>query len=86
MAISCYIEGIKPKILATKFGNACKLLLDAGMPFEDLKTTHSSGLADYFGVLHPPLRRHDTLDDALSISYTIQHLLKAGKLSAKHFG
>ncbi len=86
MAISCYIEGIEPEIPATRFGNACQLLLEAGMLIEDLYKTRSSGLADYFGVKHPPLKGHDALDDALSISYAIQHLLRTGKLSAKHFG
>ncbi len=85
MAISCYVEGVKPEIPAKRFGNACKLLLEAGMPLEDLKVTRSTGLVDYFGIEHPPLRGHDALDDALSISYTIQHLLQTGKLFPKHF-
>jgi hypothetical protein len=34
--------------------------------------------------LTPPLRA-DALDDALSATYVLQHLLKAGQLSAEHF-
>jgi len=36
-------------------------------------------------VEHPPLRGHDALDDALSVTYAIQHLLKAGKLAPDVF-
>ena len=32
VAISCYVEGLTPPIPATRFGNACELLLKAGMP------------------------------------------------------
>ena len=85
MAISCYVAGILVTITASRFDNACKLLLAAGMPLEDLANTRSSGLAEYYGVEHPPLRAHDGLDDALSIAYVLQHLLSNGKLSRKHF-
>ncbi|WP_137931037.1 3'-5' exonuclease [Mesorhizobium comanense] len=80
MAISCYVAGIQPSIPATRFDNAVKLLIAAGMPIEDLARTPSNKLAEYHGVDHPPLRGHDALDDALSIAYTLQHLMKAGKL------
>lgn len=85
MAISCYVSGIQPSIPARRFDNAVKLLLAAGMPIEDLAKTASDKLADYYGVHHPPLRSHDALDDALSLSYTLQHLLKAGKLPSEAF-
>ena len=55
------------------------------MPYEDMKKTRSNTLAAYFRLEHPPLRGHDALDDALSVTYVLQHLLKAGQLSAEHF-
>ncbi|KZL23047.1 3'-5' exonuclease [Pseudovibrio sp. WM33] len=86
MAISCYIAGIKPCIPADQFDNACKLMLAAGMPYEDIERTRSNDLADYFEVEHPPLRGHDALDDALSVAYVIQHLLREKRLSQTDFG
>ncbi|TGQ72795.1 MAG: exonuclease domain-containing protein [Mesorhizobium sp.] len=80
IAISCYVAGIPPSIPATRFDNAVKLLIAAGMPIEDLAKTPSNKLADYYGVDHSPLQGHDALDDALSVTYTLQHLMKAGKL------
>lgn len=85
LAISCYIAGISPPIPASRFDNAVKLLLAAGMPVEDLARTPSNRLADYYGVDHPVLRGHDALDDALSVAYTLQHLLRCGKLHASAF-
>lgn len=82
MAISCYIAGIEPCLPAHRFDNACRLLLASGMSYENLLQTRSSALADYFELEHPPLRGHDALDDALSISYVIQHLLASKKLSS----
>lgn len=80
VAISCYVAGIQPSIAANRFDNAVKLLIAAGMPVEDLAKTPSNRLAEYYGVEHPPLRGHDALDDALSVAYTLQHLMKAGML------
>nr|WP_254429053.1 MULTISPECIES: exonuclease [unclassified Ruegeria] len=85
MAISCYVEGIKPPIPAVQFGNACDLLLKAGMPYEDLKVTRSNTLAAYYKIDHPPLRGHNALDDALSVAYTLQHLLQSSKLMPEDF-
>ena len=85
MAISCYIAGIQPLIPAGRFDNAVKLLTAAGMPIEDVAKTPSSKLADFYGVEHPPLRGHDALDDALSISYTLQHLMRTKKLQPEIF-
>lgn len=81
IAISCYVEGIQPPIPATQFGNACQLLLKAGMPYDDIKRTRSNTLADYYQLDHPPLRGHDALDDALSVAFVVQHLLKQGFLN-----
>ncbi len=86
VAISCYVAGIEPEIPASRFDNAVKLLLAAGMPVEDLAKTPSNKLADYYSVDHPPLQGHDALDDALSVAYTLQHLLRAGQLEAAAFG
>lgn len=85
MATSCYIAGIEPSLPATRFDNACRLLLAAGMPYEDIKRTPSSGLVSYFGIEHPPLRGHDALDDALSIAYVVQHLMSEKRLSVSAF-
>ena len=76
IAISCYVEGLDPPIPVTRFGNACQLLLKAGMPYDDMKTTRSNRLSAYYGIEHPPLGAHDALDDALSVAYTVQHLLR----------
>ncbi len=86
VAISCYVAGVEPSIPAARFDNAVKLLLAAGMPIEDLARTPSNKLADYYGVQHPPLRGHDALDDALSVAYTLQHLLRTGQLQREAFG
>ncbi|TIW89385.1 MAG: exonuclease, partial [Mesorhizobium sp.] len=48
IAISCYVAGIQPSIPATRFDNAVKLLIAAGMPIEDLARTPSNKLADYY--------------------------------------
>lgn len=76
IAISCYVERIAAPIPATQFGNACTLLLKAGMAYDDLRKTPSNKLADYYRISHPQLRGHDALDDALSVAYVIQHLLR----------
>ena len=86
MAISCYVEGIQPPIPATRFDNAVKLLLAAGMPVADLARTPSNRLADYHGLEHPELEGHDALDDARSVAYTLQHLLRSEKLQPSAFG
>ncbi|AWM87006.1 3'-5' exonuclease [Microvirga sp. 17 mud 1-3] len=80
VAISCYVAGIEPSIPAQRFDNAVKLVLAAGMPVEDIGKTPSNKLADYYGVDHPPLQGHDALDDALSVAYALQHLLRMGML------
>ncbi len=85
MAISCYIAGVAPPIPAHRFDNACKLFLQAGMPEEDVAKTRSDKISEYFGLTHPPLRGHDALDDALSVAYALQHVLKQGKLTLRHF-
>lgn len=83
VAISAYVAGIAPPIPATRFGNACSLLLGAGMPYEDLIRTRSNTLAAYYKLDHPPLQAHDALDDALGVAYVLQHLLRSGALAAE---
>jgi DNA polymerase III, epsilon subunit and related 3''-5'' exonucleases len=85
VAISCYVAGIEPPIPAHRFDNAVKLVIAAGMPIEDIGKTPSNKLAAYYGVEHPPLRGHDALDDALSVTYALQHLLKTGTLQPDAF-
>jgi hypothetical protein len=77
--------GIEPPIPAPRFDNAVKLLIAAGMPIEDLAKTPSNKLADYYGVEHPPLHGHDALDDALSVAYALQFLMRGGKLDPSAF-
>jgi DNA polymerase III epsilon subunit-like protein len=83
VAISCYVEGIAPLIPVTQFRNACALVLKAGMPYDDIKKTRSNQLADYFQIEHPPLKGHDALDDAFSVAYVLQSLLRQGRLSPR---
>lgn len=85
VAISCYVEGFMPPIPAKNFGNACDLLLKAGMPYEDLKKTRSNTLSAYFKLEHEPLRGHDALDDALSVAFVLRHLLTEGRLERADF-
>lgn len=85
MAISCYVAGVPPMIPAMRFGNACDLLLQAGMPYEDIKKTRSHQLLTYFALPHPPLRPHDAEDDAGSVALVLQHLMRRGHLTAAAF-
>ena len=86
VAISCYVAGIAPAIPAPRFDNAVKLVAAAGMPQEDIGRTPSNKLAAYYGVAPPALRGHDALDDALSVTYAVQHLLRTAKLHPDVFG
>ncbi|MEM5583454.1 3'-5' exonuclease [Roseibium sp. AS2] len=79
-AISCYVEGFAPKMPIQRFGNASGLLLNAGMPREDVASTTSGRLADYFNIESAPRRQHDALDDAMSVALTLQLLLRTGRL------
>ncbi len=85
VAISCYVQGLVPPIPVAQFGNACQLLLKAGMPYEDIKKTPSNRLAACYQIECQQLRAHDALDDALSVSYVMQHLLGKGALKASDF-
>lgn len=83
MAISAYVAGVAPPIPATRFSNAAALMLRAGVPHEDLQRTPSHRLAAYFGVTDESFQAHDALDDARSVTYAIQHLLRSGRLTQR---
>ena len=83
LAISCYVENICPPIPAKRFDNACKLLLRAGMPQEDLNKTRSNNLMAYYGLDSSKLSAHGALDDALSVASVLQYLLVKGALNAR---
>lgn len=85
VAISCYVAGIAPVIPATRFGNAARLLVAAGLPEEEIHGLRSNTLAAHFG-LDLGLTAHDGLDDALSVAHALRHLLIEGRLSADRFG
>ncbi len=85
VAISCYVSNIPPILPIKRFGNACRLLLKAGMPDDDMKRMRSHELATYYDLEHPPLQSHNALDDALSVAYVLQHLLQEGRLTAADF-
>lgn len=84
-AISCYVAGLTPALPPQRFGNATVLVLNTGMPLEDLKRTTSGKLADYFGLEGPPRRQHDALDDAMSVALSLQHLLRTDRLTPEDF-
>lgn len=85
LAISCFAAGIEPNIPVTRFGNACSLFLEAGMPYLDIQQTRSGRLSEYFDIRHERLHDHDALDDALSVAYSISKMLNDGKLNKGSF-
>lgn len=85
MAISCYVAGIEPPIAAHRFDNACKLLLKAGMPYDDIRKTRSGRLPHYFNLPDAGPARHDGLEDARAIARVLQHLMREGRLTAGDF-
>ncbi len=80
MAITTYVAGIVPPIPARQFGNACTLLIRAGVPYEAVQTLRSHTLCAHFGLTPPAGRAHDALHDALSLATAVQHLLISGRL------
>ncbi len=85
LAISCFVANIHPPIPASRFDNACKLVLKAGMPYDDMTKTRSTELVGYYNLEHPPLNAHDALDDAMSVAYVLKHLLEKGMLNGQDF-
>jgi hypothetical protein len=86
VAISCYVQGLAPPIPIGQFGNACSLMLKAGIPLEDIHVIRSNALAAHLSVDHPPLRNHDALDDAKAVAYSVQAMLRQGRLRPEDLG
>ena len=85
MAISSYVAGIRAPIPARRFGNACALLLAAGVPLSDIQTLRSHTLCTHFGLTPPQGRAHDALFDALSLATVLRHLLLTARLAPTDF-
>lgn len=85
VAISCWIAGIAPPFRPGRFGNACSLMLKAGMSYEVVKTTRSTTLAERLGVETPALKAHDALADALGVAYSVQTMLRRSALLSADF-
>lgn len=80
MAISCYVAGIAPPLPAMRFGNACTLMLAAGVPLEEIHKTRSPTVPQLLGLPDPGLTAHDALSDARSVALGLQALLRSGRL------
>jgi hypothetical protein len=85
MAISPWIAGIPAPIAPQRFGNACSLLLRAGVPLETITTLRSHNLCAHFGLPQPAGRAHDALCDAQSVATVLQHLLATRRLTPDDF-
>ena len=85
VAISCYLAGIAPPIAATRFGNATRLLVRAGVPRGEVESLRSNTLCAHFGLSDEGARAHDALGDALSVALVLQHFLRKGRLRAEDF-
>ncbi|MBN8291356.1 exonuclease [Rhodobacter sp. NTK016B] len=85
MGVSCWIAGIVPPLSPTRFRNACDLTLAAGTPLDEVQKLRSNTISEYYGVTHPPLQAHDARDDALCVAYTMQALLRDGRLAVAAF-
>jgi DNA polymerase III epsilon subunit-like protein len=80
MAISPWIAGIPAPMEAGRFGNACSLLLKAGVPYAEVVELRSHTLCAHFGLPQPEGAAHNALSDALSVAATLRHLLLQGRL------
>ncbi|MDA7424757.1 3'-5' exonuclease family protein [Thalassococcus lentus] len=85
VAISCYVEGIAPPMPATQFGNGPSLMMQAGVPVEDILQMRSHTMLPYFDLPEQGEQAHDALGDAQSVARVFQHLLVQGRLSAQDF-
>ena len=85
VGISCYLAGVVPPLAATRFGNATRLLVKAGVPEDEVVTLRSNTLCAHFGVDDGGAQAHDALGDAKSVAYVLQHFLRRGALSADDF-
>jgi len=85
IAISCYLAGIAPPMAATRFGNATRLLLTAGIEKDVIHELRSNTLAAHFDIETEGATAHDAVDDAMSTALALQHLLRQGRLSGDDF-
>jgi hypothetical protein len=85
MAISTWIAGIPAPIAPQRFGNACSLLLRAGVPLDTVQSLRSHTLCAHFGLTPPEGRAHDALFDAQSVATVLQHLLATHHLTPADF-
>ncbi len=99
LAISCYVAGVAPPLPVTRFGNAARVMLHAGVPEEVIVTLRSNTLLQHFGLAAgdgatsdpsgpgngtPATGAHDALGDALSVALTLQHLIRDKQLDPAH--
>lgn len=85
VGISCYLAGVAPPIPATRFGNATRLLVRAGVPAEEVVTLRSNTMCGHFGVDDAGAQAHDALGDAQSVALVLQHFLRRGRLHPDDF-
>ncbi len=81
MAISPWIAGIPAPIPPQRFGNACSLLLRAGVSLDEVKTLRSHTLCAHFNLPSPEGTAHNALFDARSVATVLQHLLATQRLT-----
>lgn len=85
LAISCFVAGMPPPLPVQRFGNACSLMLRAGMPLDQIHVTSSTALATAVGLEPSGAPGHDGLSDATSVARGLQHMLRSERLSASDF-
>ena len=83
IAISCYVAGLAPPMPVGRFGNACALLMAAGVPLEDIQKTRSPTVPALLGIDAAGLRAHDAADDAMAVALGVQALLRSGRLDPR---
>lgn len=86
MAITPYIAGIAATVPAQQFGNACTLLIKAGVPLDVVQNLRSHTLCAHFGLTPPAGHAHDAVHDAMSLAVVMQHLLISARLLAADLG
>jgi hypothetical protein len=80
MAISPWIAGIPAPLPPHRFGNACTLLLKAGVSYDVVQTLRSHTLCAHFGLTPPAGMAHDATHDAQGLGLALRHLLQTGLL------
>lgn len=82
LGISCFVQDVTPKIAAERFSNLKSVFQKSAMTELDIANTNSAALSAFFGLDQADLRDHDALDDAMSLSAAVLHLLKEGTICA----